>query len=114
MRKLFQIFFSTVLLLSYTGLAADTDYSDPTDPNIWGGDCQTGNSQSPINIVSSSAVSCGLEQIRLSFFDGEEVLDSSGQAQTAPFPGLNIAVVNQDDRYLTYSSLQYHSIELMF
>ena len=90
------------------GFAADTDYTDPTDPDTWGGNCQTGSFQSPINIETNSAVSCGLQQIRVSFFDGDEFLDSTGQAQTAPFPGLNIAIVNHENKFFTYSSIQYH------
>lgn len=101
------LMFFLISLLSVT-LCADTNYTDPTDPVTWGGSCQNVGFQSPIDIITANTVSCGLEKIKLTFFDGNELLDSTGQAAKAPFPGSNLAIVTEDNKFFTYSSIQYH------
>jgi hypothetical protein len=97
------------LLVNISHCSGSVDY---TDPSSWGGNCQTGQSQSPIDINTKNLTFCPKINNDFKYLCFADSFESSDPAFTVS--SVNSAYVGINDNVSTaanirlYSSLQYH------
>ena len=69
---------------------------DYNDQGSWGGDCQTGMRQSPIDIITNDAATGSNHRFGTRFFDGSVKLDPKGIDLKNSFPASEMSIIDGD------------------
>ena len=84
----------TLLIISLIFLTqCQLDYGDQ---GSWGGSCQTGGRQSPIDIVTDDAQTGSNHRFEARLFDGSSYLNPSGIDLKNSFSGSSLSMVDGD------------------
>lgn len=102
---------TVLIVLCSVATLATSNSADYTNFAEWGGDCNIGHSQSPVNLVSSGALVCGRSRFRINMWNGTTTVRPGlghHSSLKSEYPSSILTIVDSTGKLLQYISLQYH------
>ncbi|XZG71439.1 carbonic anhydrase [Chitinibacteraceae bacterium HSL-7] len=98
------LFAATALCFSGAAFAADWGYHGDHGPKAWGGECQSGKAQSPVNIVTKQASAADLPGLSFQYAPSSVRLVNNGHTIQLNYDAGSRVLIGND----AYSLLQFH------